>query len=151
MRQSLLDRLIDNEPEQRSESVQQRKISYNQLRAVVERDLENLLNTKCFLTDMPESYQQLKRSLLVYGLSDYTSKNPGIPAVRSELRQEMERAINLFEPRLRNVTVKVGPPESGDRRLRFKISALLQVDEEKEPVSFDTYYDSNRSEYKITN
>jgi len=151
MKQPLLDRLIDMEPEQRVESVQQRKMSYDQLRAVVERDLENLLNTKCFLMDIPESFAELKNSLLVYGLSDYTSRNPAAPEVRSELRQEMERAISLFEPRLKNVTVRVEPPELGDRRLRFKISALLQVDEEKEPVSFDTYYDSNRSEYKITN
>ena len=151
MRQPLLDRLIDTEPENRTESAQQRKISYSQLRLVVERDLENLLNTKCFQMDIAESFSLLKSSLLVYGLSDYTSKNPAMPAVRLELRQEMERAINLFEPRLRNVTVRVEPPESGERRLRFKISALLQVDEESEPVSFDTYYDSNRSEYKIAN
>ena len=151
MHQSLLDRLIDLEPESRGESAQQRKVSYNQLRRIVERDLENLLNTKCFTSDIPESFTQLQSSLLVYGLSDYTAKNPATPSVRSELHQEMERAISLFEPRLRDVTVKVEAPENGDRRLRFKISALLQIDDEAEPVSFDTFYDANRSEYRISN
>ena len=88
---------------------------------------------------------------MVYGLSDYTAKNPSTPSVRSELRQEIERVVNLFEPRLKNVSVRVEAPEGAERRIRFTIAALLQMDDEAEPVSFDTYYDSMRSEYRIKN
>ena len=67
-----------------------------------------------------------------------------------ELRQEMERTIALFEPRLQNVRVRVEVPTSGERRLLFKISALLKVEDEiAEPVVFDTFFDSNRCEYCI--
>lgn len=150
MQGSILDRLIDMEPDTRGESVQYRSISYNQLRAAVERDLENLLNTRCFPNEIPDSCTELCKSLLVYGLADFTSRNPSVPAVRTELRQQIERAIALFEPRLRNVAVRVESPAQGERRFMFKITALLKFEEMTEPVSFDTFFDSNRGEYSIS-
>ena len=151
MLRSLLDRLIDLDPDQRSDESVQQRFSTTQLRATVERDLENLLNTKCFTGELPEATPQLERSLLVYGLSDYTSKNPSSPSVRNDLRQEIERVIARFEPRLKKASVRVELPEGGERRVKFVISALLQMDEKSEPVNFNTYYDSMRSEYKIGN
>lgn len=150
MVRSLLDRLVDLEPENRMEPVQQR-VSYTQLRSSVERDLENLLNTKCFAGELPETLPHLARSLLLYGITDYTAKNPSTPSVCTQLRQEIERVVGLFEPRLKNVSVRVEAPEGGERRIRFTISALLTLDDEEQPVNFDTYYDSMRSEYRIQN
>lgn len=138
------------EPGVSGEPVQYRTISYNQLRDAVARDLENLLNTKCFLNDVPESLREVLKSPLSYGISDFTAKNPTVPAVRAELRQEIEQAITVFEPRLKNIAVKFENREKGERNLKFKITALLQVDNESEPVNFSTYYDINRCEYNIS-
>ncbi len=150
MQGSILDRLIDMELDSRvGEPAQYRNITYSQLRAMVERDLENLLNTRCFPNEIPDSCKELRKSVLVYGLPDFTSKNPSVPSVCTELRQEIERAIALFEPRLRNVTVRVESPARGERRVKFRINALLKLEEESEPVSFDTFFDSNRCEYSI--
>ena len=146
---SLLDRLIDEDPSHSREPVQYRQLTYSQARAAVGRDLENLLNTKCFTQRPPASFPELDRSLYVYGLSDFTSKNPGSPAVRGELRQEIERAIRLFEPRLSQVSVLLDDSDGRDRRLRFRIRALLVMDQGKEPVNFDTYFDINRGEYQV--
>jgi type VI secretion system protein ImpF len=146
---SLLDRLIDLEPGNKGESVQQRQVSYSQARGAVGRDLENLLNSKCFAAQIPESCRELGRSLYVYGLTDFTAKNPGSPAVRSELRQEIERAIRLFEPRLLQVSVRIEESDAKERRLRFRIAALLVMDQGSEPVSFDTFFDMNRGEYLV--
>jgi type VI secretion system protein ImpF len=121
------------------------------MRVAVERDLDYLLNTRCFPSEIPDSCTEVRKSLLLYGLTDFTSRNPSLPSVRTELRQEIERAIALFEPRLRNVMVRIENPASGERRLMFKISALLQIDDDRaEPVSFDTFFDSNRGEYSIS-
>ncbi|UFS70715.1 type VI secretion system baseplate subunit TssE [Geomonas sp. RF6] len=149
MQPSLLDRLIDFEPGNPREPVQYRQMGYSEMRKVVARDLEYLLNTKCFHTELPEGCRELSNSLLVYGLPDFTSKNPASPAVRAELRQEMEKAIALFEPRLRHVTVQLDETGESSRELRFKISALLVIDEDAEPVSFDTLFDINRGEYLV--
>ena len=112
--------------------------------------LENLLNSRCFPDEIPASCTELRTSILVYGLADFTSKNPSVPAVRMELRQQIERTIMLFEPRLKNVAVRIENPAAGERRFMFKITALLKFEETSEPVSFDTYFDSNRCEYSIS-
>lgn len=150
MQVTILDRLIDTEPDKSDEPVQKRSLSYTQLRGSIERDLENLLNTRCFPAAIPVSSREIRKSLLVYGLPDFTARNPSTPAVRTELRQEIEQAITLFEPRLENVTVRVESPARGEQRFMFRISALLQLDEGDEPVNFDTYFDSNRGEYNIS-
>jgi type VI secretion system protein ImpF len=115
----------------------------------VGRDLENLLNTKNYVSSLCSEYQELNSSLFVYGLPDFTSTNPKSPSVRLKLRQELEKAIAQFEPRLRNVTVRVEEHGTGERNLRFKINALLYMDPVAEPVTFDTFFDVNRCEYSI--
>lgn len=147
---SLLDRLIDQEPGVSSEPVQYRLGSFSQAKAAVGRDLENLLNSKNFVGALPAALKQCAASVLAYGLPDFTSTNPRNPAVKVKLRQEMERAIRLFEPRLRNVTVRVEDSDSNVRSLKFRISALLVIDPLTEPVRFDTVFDVNRGEYTIS-
>ena len=150
MRESLLDRLLDAGPDTSGGPASNRGVSFERLRAAIERDLENLLNTRCFPDAIPATLPEVRRSLLVYGLTDFTSRNPALPSVRAELRREIEQAIARFEPRLRNVAVRIDDPSTGARRLMFKIQALLQVDDGvAEPVSFDTFFDSNRGEYSI--
>jgi type VI secretion system protein ImpF len=146
---SLLDRLIDNEPGTSHEPVQYRLTTFRQVKGAVGRDLENLLNTKNYVSSHCSEYQQLNNSVLTYGMPDFTSANPKSPAVRHKLRQELEKAIAQFEPRLRNVTVRVEDSGTDERNLRFKINALLFLDPAAEPVTFDTFFDVNRCEYSI--
>lgn len=146
---SLLDRLIDNEPGNSREPVQYRKTTFKQVRGAVGRDLENLLNTKNYVSSLCSEYRELNSSILVYGMPDFTSANPKSPSVRHKLRRELEKAIAQFEPRLRNVTVRVEDQGTNERNLRFKINALLFLDPVVEPVTFDTIFDVNRCEYSI--
>jgi type VI secretion system protein ImpF len=144
---SILDRLIDNDPGVSREPVQNRLADFRQLMASVRRELENLLNTKNFVSQLASNYQELQRSLYVYGLPDFTSHSPGSQAMRGKLLQAVETTIALFEPRITNV--RVSAEEGEHRSLGFKISGLLMVDPAPEPVSFDTRFDISRSEYKI--
>lgn len=150
MKLSLLDRLVDAGDDGAIGTVRQRALTFNQARTAVIRDLENLLNTRSFAYDLPDSCQELAKSVFVYGVSDHTSDNPGNPAVRIELRQELEKAIQLFEPRLRNITVRVEEADRKERAFRFKITAMLVMDRESEPVSFNTYFDVNSGEYRVS-
>lgn len=146
---SLLDRLIDDEPGTSHEPVQYRLTTLRQVKSAVGRDLENLLNTKNYVSSHYSEYEELSRSVFAYGMPDFTSANPKSPSVRHQLRQELEKAIAQFEPRLRNVTVKVEDQGSNERNLRFKINALLYLAPAVEPVVFDTFFDVNRCEYSI--
>lgn len=149
IRASLLDRLIDNEPGTSREPVQYRQTTFRQVKAAVGRDLENLLNTKNYVSSLCSEYRELNSSIFVYGMPDFTSANPKSPSVRHKLRRELEKAIAHFEPRLRNVTVRVEEQGTDERNLRFKINALLFMDPAVEPVTFDTFFDVNRCEFSI--
>jgi len=147
---SVLDRLIDQEPQVSSEPVQYRFLSVGQAKALVVRDLENLLNTKRTVWVPPLSYREVTNSLFVYGLQDFTAQSPRSPVARQQLRRHIEGVISRFEPRLRNVKVTLETSAQSDRNLRFRISALLVVDPVSEPVTFDTFFDVSRGEYLIT-
>jgi len=147
---SILDRLIDNEPGLSHEPVQERSLSLWHIKAEIARDLENLLNTKRQIVSLPSAYRQVNNSIFMYGLRDYTAMNPGSIPVKQQLRQDIERAIAQFEPRLRNVTVQLEMSNQKERNLRFRITALLVVEPMAEPVTFDTYFDVSRSEYRIS-
>jgi len=147
---SMLDRLIDSEPGLSLEPVQQRFIDIRQIKASVIRDLENLLNTRRNILAPGDQYTELGRSLYVYGIRDYTSKNPGDIKVQNQLRSDIEKSIARFEPRLNNVTVHIEHDVNKRSKVRFRISGMLVIEQEAEPVSFDTYFDTNRGEYVIS-
>jgi len=147
---SILDRLIDLEPGVSREPVQYRFLSIGQAKTSVARDLENLLNTKRSVLVPPTGCREVNSSLFVYGLQDFTSQNPKSPMVRQQLRQQIERVISLFEPRLKNVKVTLETSVQNERNLRFRVSALLVVDPVAEPVTFDTYLDVTRGAYAVS-
>ena len=147
---SILDRLIDLEPGVSREPVQYRLLTIGRAKASVVRDLENLLNTKRSVLAPPAAYREVNNSVFVYGLQDFTSQNPRSPMVRQQLRQQIERIISRFEPRLKNVKVNLEMAAQNERNLRFRITALLVADPVSEPVTFDTYFDVSRGEYVIS-
>lgn len=147
---SILDRLVDYEPGVSHEPVQYRLLSIGQIKASVIRDLENLLNTRRQILTPPVAYREVNNSLFVYGLRDFTAQSPKSVSVRQQLRQDVEKTISRFEPRLKNVTVHLETPTKKERNLRFRISGLLVVEPVAEPVSFDTYFDINRGQYVIS-
>lgn len=146
---SILDRLLDDEPDNTQESARYRAVDFRQIMASVRRDLENLLNTRRFILTPPASFVEVGNSLLVYGLPDFSSRNPTQISVMDQLRLEIAKTIARFEPRLKNVNVMVDSP-GNQRDLRFRISAVLVVDPISEPVVFDTSFDLNRSSYSIS-
>jgi type VI secretion system protein ImpF len=146
---SILDRLIDTEPGVSHEPVQRRFATINQVRESVVRDLENLLNTRKSIHAVPEADGHVTASLFTYGVRDFISYSPRSPSVRQQIRQEIERIIVLFEPRIRNVSVRLDTSAGVERTLRFRISGLLAVGSVTAPVTFDTCFDINRGDYFI--
>jgi len=147
---SILDRLIDLDPDVSREPVPFRLQDIRQVKTSVVRDLENLLNTKWLVAEPPGAFRNLRESLWLYGLRDFSADNPKAPAVRQQLRREIERTISRFEPRLRSVSVQLDAESEKERTLRFRISAMLIVEPLSEPVTFDTVLDVNRAQFKVT-
>ena len=94
-------------------------------------------------------FTELGRSILTYGLPDFTSFNLAATDDRMRVRRCLEDAITNFEPRLRRVRVSIEPPREHDRALRFRVDALLRTDPSPEPVMFDMVLQLNTQEYVV--
>src|SRR5579885_558259 len=130
VQQSLLDRLIDNEPYTRSEAPVTRTQSVRALKAAVRRDLEWLLNTRAIPEPAPKEFEEVRHSLYTYGLSDISSLSADDPRSRQKLQHMIEQAVADFEPRL--AAIQVSEPAAGSandsRQLRFIVEAVLRLD-----------------------
>jgi type VI secretion system protein ImpF len=136
---SVLDRLIDREPESQVEAPLSRSQSVRLLKAAVQRDLEWLLNTRRIFAGPDESLKEVNRSLYLYGLPDFSSYAMASTSDKAKLLRELLAAIKLFEARLSNVRlVPLEVPESGLQQYRLRIEALLLMDPSPEPIAFDT-------------
>ena len=69
---SVLDRLVDFEPDVRREAPRSRNQVLRELKRSVRGDLENLLNTRIRCIPPPPELIELKQSLVNYGISDLT-------------------------------------------------------------------------------
>ena len=148
--QPLLDRLIDNDPKSPADSPVSRAQSVRLLKISVRRDLEWLLNTRRNPEEAPDSMKELSQSLYNYGLPDFSSFSVNAPRDRDRLLLELEDALALFEPRLRDVRVSlIEAPAGYSRMLRFQIEGMLVMDPVAERVSFDTTLQLNSGEYQV--
>ncbi len=136
---SVLDRLIDEDPDVSSEPAWRREQDLREFELTVLRDVESLLNSRQTRPDLSEAFQQASQSILKYGLPDFTSAMAGSRDDYEQIRQAVELALEHFEPRLREVHVTVHDPENtGDRKLQLHIEAVLWVEPEPQPITFDT-------------
>lgn len=115
----------------------------------IRRDLEWFFNTRQMFTNLPPHFVELKRSLITYGLPDLSSFNLTTPESQNQLCGLLEKAIETFEPRLRQIKVSLEMQSSHDKSLRFKIEATLLVEPMPEPVVFDTIAEISSGEYSV--
>jgi len=136
---SLLDRLLDDEPENKREAPKSRNQVIRELKLSVRRDLENLLNTRYRCEVWPPELDELELSLINYGIPDFTGANLGLTKTREEFRRVIETIVKKFEPRFKTVKViGLDNTEPLDRTMRFRIDAMLHADPAPEPVVFDS-------------
>src|SRR4051812_27907091 len=134
---SVLDRLIDHEPRISTEPPVGRSRVLAQFKDAVKRDLEWLLNSKQS-PGPPPRLPHLEASLLTFGLPDFTARGLASPRDQERLRTAIEDAIRRFEPRLTAVVVTTVGGRELDRTIRFRIDAMLRVEPDPEPVTFDS-------------
>ena len=104
---ALLDRLCDDEPDSRQETLEHSVVSKGRLKRTVLRDLIWLLNTTCHDTDDQLAlYPQVRRSVLNYGIPVLSGKNFSGVDWR-ELERAIHEAILIFEPRILPDTLTV--------------------------------------------
>ncbi len=162
---SVLDRLLDHEPEVSSEPVPSRAQGLRQMKQSLRRDLEWLLNARqsspilshaesadhsgATTAAAAASAHELQRSLIFYGLPDFSSASSLSVSDQRRISRAIETAVAKFEPRLSDVVVTLLPMRETERALRFRIDARLHVEPAPEPVTFDTVLHIHSGEYRI--
>ena len=147
---SVLDRLLDDEPGTLREPIPNRFQNLRELKKAVTRDLEDLLNTRQeMLEELPSEFAEVSRSLVSYGLPDFTSFSLLSKHDRNRIRRAVEQAIAHFEPRLARVNVTLEPPRDNDRAVRFHIEALLRLEPAPELVTFDAVLQLTTQKYVV--
>jgi type VI secretion system protein ImpF len=133
---SLLDRLVTPvDPDNRALGY---TFDIQQVIAAVQRDLEDLLNTRVPVGGVSAAFPETQTSVVNFGLPDLTSISAATDGEREEIGRIIESVIARFEPRLRQVQAHfVGMDKNRERTVRFLINARLAVDPAPE-VAFET-------------
>ena len=126
---SLLDRLTDDAPDHKRESLDQQSLSMQQLRRAVLRDLAWLLNTTNLVaTDDLDGAPLAAKSTINFGIPSFAGLIGTARKVGS-LESGIADAIRAFEPRIRadSLKVRLRPPQSDQpsAALTFEIQGEL--------------------------
>ncbi|MEW4530023.1 MAG: type VI secretion system baseplate subunit TssE [Maioricimonas sp. JB045] len=130
---SLLDRLIDEDPDSELDPPTNGEDLRRRVRESVQRDIDNLLNTRSWLGTWPRDLTHIRASIVNYGLPDTSHVAIGNEDVQRVLSETVKMAIQIFEPRLAYTHVMmIAGPDS--RSAKLVINAQLRGDQE--PVFF---------------
>lgn len=147
---SFLDRLVDSHGRAGGDH-HLRQVSLAQIKDNVARDLEALLNTRHgHEAAQFDSFPQSKKSILGFGIADFSCHTLANPNHRGEICRSIEQAIHLHEPRLKQVEVNLSVEASSLNRLHFVIKAVLVMDRGREHVSFDALLQPLTLQYSIS-
>ena len=134
---SLLDRLIDDSVDGGADAP-----SFTRLKEGLRRDLEDVLNTRRRFLRPPKALAELDRSLLSYGISDFTNEELNSFTFRQDFADEVREVLRRLEPRITVHDVQLlDNTDALDRRLRFRITGMAHLGDEHEELAFDSYVD----------
>lgn len=136
---ALLARVLEHEAARRREMRRSVVISAAELRRAVLRDLQTLLNTTAAEAGPEETAAELEgfpavqASVLNYGVPSLAGRIR-TPDDFAELAGRIERAIERYEPRLRQVRVRPAEPGEGDA-LTTPLALIIEGELWGHPVS----------------
>lgn len=121
----LLDRLMDERGEPGGAS---QRLSIEQIKDHVARDLEALLNTRAALpAGAFDEFPLARASILNYGLLDFAGFCMTSDEDRAAICAALTAAIETHEPRLKDVSASIEPAAGSVNRLDFVIHARLEL------------------------
>ncbi len=112
-------------------------------------DLLVLLNARRAVVAIPDGMPALRKSLLMFGLPDFTGRSPGHNGHRKEIEAAIRQVIEDFEPRLgplpksedgnqpKMVECVTASAGSTTAQLSIRILATLRLHSNQVPIRFD--------------
>jgi type VI secretion system protein ImpF len=145
---SLIDRL-QTQPER--ETGPSRLDPYGQLKRSVERDLQDLFNTRPVLLDEPvDESGLLQASIVAYGLPDMQTFDLSGADGLKDVAEELARSIKRFEPRLDRQGLRVTVREREPSPLvHFEIEGTLLAESSEGRTTFAATLELTRQVYEV--
>ena len=127
------------------------RVSLEQIKDGIVRDLEALLNTRLGVAiDAFDAHPEARASVLNYGLVDFAGFCLSSSEDRAAICASLKDAIERHEPRLADVSAVLEPAGAGINRLQFVINATLRVADNLEPVNFNAVLQPSSLHYAIS-
>jgi type VI secretion system protein ImpF len=148
---SLIDRLTDEDTRASLDPRTTYAESLRRFKVAMQRDLEWLLNTRRIAEAPPEEFEEVHKSVYMFGVPDITSMSRDSLPARRRLLRYVEEALMQFEPRLTHLRVSLVEMDAEEKRreLRFVVEATLRLDPTPEQVMFDTVLQFSSGQYDI--
>lgn len=144
---SLYDKLFDDLPV----GAARWRLTLEQLKDSVARDLEALLNTRGLVdSDVWEGFPLATRSVAGFGLGDFAGRSLASIHDRRHICTSIAAAIEAHEPRLRDVRVELELHRKTVNSLYFSINAVLYVRPVNEAVAFDAFLQPTSLQYSVS-
>jgi type VI secretion system protein ImpF len=115
----------------------------------VKRDLEWLFNTRRTFDARIAGLPELSASVFAFGLPDMTSVNVSSAKDLERFAQTMQKSLEIFDPRLREVQIGIEPFGGSNRSLQFRIRGVLAMDPAPEEVVIEAVLDSSIGKYEV--
>lgn len=126
------------------------RLSLEQLKDSVARDLEELLNTRAAIAAaVLAPYPECGKSIINYGLIDFAGMCLSSSDDRQRICASLVAAIEHHEPRLRQVRARLENEAGAINRVSFVISAVLEVAGARESINFDAVLQPSTLHYSI--
>jgi len=149
----LFDRLVDHEPHVKSEEASHFILTPERLYESIQRELELILNTRTTAKreadpDSPEILSDYKLPKF-FGLQDFSWMNQASDFGRRKMARTIEDVISHFEPRLKNVTVKIEKIHKNTLSIEVHVHGDIQIETYRERVMFpmvieNIFYEESR-------
>lgn len=146
---SVLDRLVDFDPDAKQEARSTYSTSLRELKHSVRRDLEWLLNSRRIAVDIEPGLEEVAKSVIMYGLPDFMGASGSAASQEQDLTAEIKETLRLFAPQLIDVKVSFSPPDKVQRSILFRIEARIDVEPTPEPIVFDTVLQLGSGEFGV--
>jgi len=134
--QSLVDRLIDDDPNGGSIALETEEQEIARYKTALRRDLEALLNTNRPWLPYADRFDGLDKTVIGFGIPDLSTEDMSVPAVRERVRHTIANVIRDHEPRLSDFDIEMDEAPTS-RGLRLRISAVLSISRSDEMVVYE--------------
>jgi type VI secretion system protein ImpF len=132
----LFDRLVDLTPEEKREATSWRRLSREEAKESVARELARLFDARR-AEPLEIAAERTDLTVLDYGIPDYGNRSPADSTGRRLFERAIQRAIAAFEPRLIGPEVELETFPGRPSMLLARITGVLATGDIVEPVSFE--------------